>query len=53
MNAFDITVKMPLVFTLSCFTVFVLDTGFHVYIWIGKEATAHEKGGGLAIAHVS
>ena len=33
--------------------VFVLDTGFHVFVWVGKEATSHEKGGGLVIAHVS
>ena len=33
--------------------VFVFDTGFHVYVWIGKDASQHEKGGGLAIAHVS
>lgn len=31
--------------------VFVFDTGFHVYVWIGKDASQHEKGGGLAIAH--
>lgn len=36
-----------------CFTVFVLDTGFHVYVWVGKDATSHEKGGGLMLAHVS
>lgn len=34
-------------------TVFVLDTGLHVFVWVGKEATSHEKGGGLIIAHVS
>ena len=33
--------------------VFVLDTGFHVFVWVGKDATPHEKGGGLVIAHVS
>ena len=33
--------------------VFVLDTGLHVFVWVGKEATSHEKGGGLIIAHVS
>ena len=33
--------------------VFVVDSGFHVFVWVGKEATPHEKGGGLAIAHVS
>ena len=37
----------------SLMTVFVVDTGFHVFVWVGKEATAHEKGGGLMIAHVS
>jgi gelsolin len=31
--------------------VFVLDTGLHVFVWVGKEATSHEKGGGLVIAH--
>jgi gelsolin len=31
--------------------VFVLDTGFHVFVWVGKDATSHEKGGGLVIAH--
>lgn len=31
--------------------VFILDNGFHVYVWIGKEATSHEKGSGLMIAH--
>jgi len=33
--------------------VFVVDSGFHVFVWVGKDATPHEKGGGLAIAHVS
>ena len=33
--------------------MFVLDTGFHVFVWVGKDATPHEKGGGLVIAHVS
>ena len=33
--------------------VFVLDSGFHVFVWVGKEATPHEKGGGLMVAHVS
>ena len=33
-------------------SVFVLDTGLHVFVWVGKEATTHEKGGGLVIAHV-
>lgn len=33
--------------------MFVLDTGFHVFVWVGKEATSQEKGGGLIIAHVS
>lgn len=31
--------------------VFVLDTGFHVFVWVGKEASSHEKGGGLMLAH--
>ena len=31
--------------------VFVLGTGFHVFVWVGKDATPHEKGGGLVIAH--
>jgi len=31
--------------------VFVVDSGFHVFVWVGKDATPHEKGGGLAIAH--
>ncbi len=35
------------------FAVFILETGFHVYVWIGKEATSHEKGSGLTLAHVS
>ena len=35
------------------YSVFVLDTGFHVFVWVGKEASSHEKGGGLIIAHVS
>ena len=35
------------------YAVFVLDTGFHVFVWVGKDATPHEKGGGLVIAHVS
>ena len=35
------------------FSVFVLDTGFHVFIWVGKDASSHEKGGGLMLAHVS
>ena len=35
------------------FVVFVLDTGFHVFVWVGKEASSHEKGGGLMLAHVS
>ena len=35
------------------FSVFVLDTGFHVFVWVGKEASSHEKGGGLMLAHVS
>lgn len=35
------------------FSVFVLDTGFHVFVWVGKDATSHEKGGGLMLAHVS
>lgn len=34
-------------------TVFILDNGFHVYVWVGKEATSHEKGSGLTLAHVS
>ena len=39
---------------MSCvYSVFVLDTGFHVFVWVGKEASSHEKGGGLIIAHVS
>ena len=33
--------------------MFLVDTGFHVFVWVGQEATAHEKGGGLVIAHVS
>ncbi len=33
--------------------VFVLDTGFHVFVWVGRDASPHEKGGGLIIAHVS
>ena len=37
----------------ACNAVFVLDTGFHVFVWVGKEASSHEKGGGLIIAHVS
>ena len=43
--------------TISCiailYTVFVLDTGLHVFVWVGEEATSREKGGGLIIAHVS
>ena len=38
---------------IACNAVFVLDTGFHVFVWVGKEASSHEKGGGLIIAHVS
>ena len=38
---------------LRFYAVFVLDTGLHVFVWVGKEATSHEKGGGLVIAHVS
>ena len=33
--------------------VFVLDTGFHVYVWVGKEATTLEKGRALILAQVS
>lgn len=33
--------------------VFVLDTGFHVYVWVGKEATILEKGKALILAQVS
>ena len=40
-------------FVLFFFAVFVLDTGFHVFVWVGKEASSHEKGGGLMLAHVS
>ena len=39
--------------SLFSFSVFVLDTGFHVFVWVGKDATSHEKGGGLMLAHVS
>lgn len=42
-----------LCFVSVCSTVFVLDTGFHVFVWVGKEATAQEKGGGMMVAHVS
>ena len=45
-------VSIPYCFVCVC-AVFVLDTGFHVFVWVGKEATSHEKGGGLVIAHVS
>ena len=37
---------------VSFATVFILDNGFHVYVWVGKEATSHEKGSGLTLAHV-
>lgn len=30
--------------------VFVLDTGFHVYVWVGTEASTLEKGRALIIA---
>ncbi len=33
--------------------VFVLDTGFHVYVWVGKEASTLEKGRALILAQVS
>lgn len=50
-----ICMMIQLYTALWCITdaVFVLDTGFHVFVWVGKEATSHEKGGGLIIAHVS
>ena len=32
--------------------VFVLDTGFHVYVWVGKEASTLEKGKALILAQV-
>ena len=33
--------------------VFVLDTGFHVYVWVGKEASTLEKGRSIVLAQVS
>lgn len=32
--------------------VFVLDTGFHVYVWVGEEASSLEKGRALILAQV-
>ena len=32
--------------------VFVLDTGFHVYVWVGKDASTLEKGRALILAQV-
>ena len=59
----SVFVSMVTVMALQCvcfygycyciYAVFVLDTGFHVFVWVGKDATPHEKGGGLVIAHVS
>ena len=33
--------------------VFVFDTGFHVYVWVGKEATTLEKRRALILAQVN
>ena len=30
--------------------VFILDTGFHLYIWVGSEASHKEKASGFAYA---
>ena len=32
--------------------VFVLDNGFHVWVWVGKEASTLEKGRALILAQV-
>lgn len=35
------------------FAVFVLDTGSHCFVWIGKDASPGENRNGLTRAHVS
>ena len=32
--------------------VFVLDNGFHVYVWVGNDASTLEKGRALILAQV-
>ena len=38
---------------LNFFSVFILDSGKHCFVWIGKGASPDEKRNGLSRAHVS